>query len=71
MATKRCKECGAEHTNTSQESNYTELSDTCARCTSLLSMLDVFVAASNQYIPLGAARPTRKLTITGYKIEKI
>lgn len=64
--TKKCVECGTQHHN----SNGGEVvGDRCFNCQIVVDMLNAFVNGINQNVPLNG-RP-RKLTITGYKIEKI
>lgn len=64
----KCIFCKTRHKNTDGEGNILE---SCMRCEGVNKMLQVFVKATNSYIPFGETRPRRKLTITGFTIEKI
>lgn len=68
MRTKKCIECGSQHYNKSEKSNYEEISDTCQNCTFLLRSFWSTVEALNRFVP-SSGKP-RKIKIISYKIEK-
>ena len=69
--TKKCVQCGSQHYYKSKESNYEKVGDTCQSCTFIIDCLKGFVTATNGHSPVQVGRPNRKLTITGFTIEKI
>lgn len=66
MKTQKCIECGTRHHNTNVEK---ELLPRCWNCQIVVDMLNAFVKATNMHKPLNGN--PRKLTITGYSIEKL
>jgi len=65
---KKCIECGEPHRNHIPNG---EVSDRCFRCNFVLEVLNASITAINLFVPSGADFPKRKLTIIGYKIEKL
>jgi len=63
---KKCIECGIPHRNSNGGE---EIGDRCFNCKVVVDMLNAFVTGINRNIPI-TGRP-RRLTITGYKIEKV
>ena len=66
MVTKQCVECGSFHTNHDKDGNF---EDKCFNCKFAVDSLNICVEALNRHIPI-SGKP-RKITITGYKIEKV
>lgn len=69
MSTKKCIQCGIQH---KYSAGYgTDLLETCQICTFIISSLESCVYAINNHVPSTTGKCNRKLTITGFKIEKI
>lgn len=50
--TKKCKYCGSNHTNKTEESQWTELADVCFNCDFFESRLKDYIKAVNNYKPI-------------------
>jgi hypothetical protein len=64
--TNKCIECGTPHHNTQEDGI---IGSRCFNCKLVVDMLLAFVEAQNRFVPMNG-RP-RKLSILGYRIEKV
>lgn len=67
----KCKYCGIKHHNTTKDSNFAAVGGACMRCDFIVGAFNASISAINMHIPFGSDRPRRKITIEGFKIEKI
>lgn len=67
--TKKCAQCGTPHRNKNWPNE--TLTENCSNCSFIIQQLQAFVKAINMWVPITTGKCNRKLTIIGFKIEKI